>query len=241
MKSLIPNNWAVPSRFRSRLGEAAGRQRCMAEEGHLLLVLHAVPGPADSQGAARLFWRDPKGGWRSSGQGSGVAPLRAHLEEFEDATASLESKLGAAAQAQEYFDVLRASTPLLRTARHLHRALQEAREACDDRELINLRDRAGEVERAAELLVGEARDGLGFTAARQAEEQAARSSELARQSNKLNAIAAVFLPITALASVFSMTLSSGLETWAAPFAFWGVVAAGLALGLGVRARLAPRS
>lgn len=238
MKSLIPTNWAVPSKFRSRLGESAGRQRCMAEEGHLLLVLHAVPEPGDSQGTARLFWRDPKGGWRSSGQGSGVAPLRALLGEFEDATDALERKLGVAGLAQDYFDVLRASTPLLRTARHLHRALQEAREASDDRELINLRDRAGEVERAAELLVSEARDGLGFTAARQAEEQAARSTELSRQSNKLNAIAAVFLPITALASVFSMTLTSGLETWSAPYVFWGVVGAGVALGLTVRARLA---
>ena len=237
MKSLIPNNWQVPSRFRSRLGETAGRQRQMADEGHLLLVLHAVPKPGDSAREARLFWRDPRGGWRSSAQGAGVAALRQHHVEFEDAVDALERKLLEAAQAQQYFEVLRAATPMLRTARNLHRTMQEAREACDDRELINLRDRAGEVERALELVVGEAKDGLDYTVARRAEEQAALSLQLSQHSNKLNVIAAVFLPITALASVFSMTLKSGLEGVADPWVFWSVVAFGTALGLTVRARL----
>jgi CorA-like Mg2+ transporter protein len=237
MKSLIPSNWAVPSKFRSRLGESAGRQRQMADEGHLLLVLHAVPAAGETAVEPRLFWRDKQGGWRSSSKGAGVAALRTHLQEFEDAVESQERRLSVARLAQEYFDVLRTSTPMLRTARNLHRTLQEAREACDDRELINLRDRAGDVERALELLVSESRDGLDYTAARQAEDQAAVSLELARQSHKLNVITAVFLPITALASVFSMTLHSGLEGLAAPWVFWGVVAAGVSLGLVLRARL----
>lgn len=231
MKSLIPTNWAVPSRFRSRLGETAGRQRAMADEGHLLLVLHAVPEPGDSARGARLFWRDPKGGWRSNSQGAGVAPLRTHHQQFEDAVDTLERKLSVASQAQEYFEVLRAATPLLRTARNLHRTMQEAREACDDRELINLRDRAGEVERALELVVGEAKDGLDYTVARRAEEQAALSLKLSQHSNKLNVIAAVFLPITALTSIFSMTLRSGLEGFADPYVFWSVVGFGAALAL----------
>jgi hypothetical protein len=50
----------------------------------------------------------------------------------------------------------------------------------------------------------------------------------------------VFLPITALASIFSMTLKSGLEGWGV-WVFWLVVAAGVALGLSLRARLSPRS
>jgi CorA-like Mg2+ transporter protein len=237
MKSLIPTSWAVPSKFRSRLGETAGRQRAMAEQGHLLLVLHAVPAPGDSAREARLYWRDEKGGWRSNNKGAGVAALRAHHEQFEDAVDGLERKLAVAAQAQEYFEVLRASTPMLRTARNLHRAMQEAREACDDRELINLRDRAGEVERALELVVGEARDGLDYTVARRAEEQTALSLQLSQHSNKLNVIAAVFLPITALTSVFSMTLKSGLEGLADPWVFWSVVGFGTALALTLRARL----
>lgn len=39
VKSAIPPTWKVPDLFRSRLGESAGRQRAMASEGHLLIVL----------------------------------------------------------------------------------------------------------------------------------------------------------------------------------------------------------
>ncbi|MDP1829579.1 MAG: hypothetical protein Q8L48_40305 [Archangium sp.] len=239
MKSLIPNQWAVPKRFRERVGESAGRQRQMTGDGHLLLVLHAVPEPGVAERGARLFWRDPAGGWKSAGQGSGVGALRGYLGEFEEAVDRQELRLRAAATATEYFEVLKAATPLHRTSRNLLRTLQEAREAVDDRELINLRDRAGEVERAAELLVSEARDGLDFTSAQQAEAQAKVSLELARDGHKLNTIAAVFLPITALASIFSMTLRSGLETWFSPWLFWLIVAAGVALGLTMKARLKP--
>ena len=126
---------------------------------------------------------------------------------------------------------------LHRTSRNLLRTLQEAREAIDDRELINLRDRAGEVERASELVVSEARDGLDFTSAQQAEAQAKVSLQLAREGHKLNTIAAVFLPITALASIFSMTLRSGLERWFSPWLFWFIVAAGVALGMTMKAQL----
>ena len=70
-RTLIPNGWAVPNKFRSRMGEAAGRQRHMADEGHLLLVLHAVPEAGVTEPDARLFWRDKAGVWKSS-HGGGV-------------------------------------------------------------------------------------------------------------------------------------------------------------------------
>ncbi len=237
MKTLIPASWAVPGRFRARVGEAAGRQRQMVDDGHLLLVLHAVPKAGDSERTARLFWRDKLGPWRGSGQGSGVGPLREHVTSFEDAVEALEERLRVAKTAKAFFSALQAATPLHRTARNLLRTLQEAREAVDDRELINLRDRAGEVERGAELVVTEARHGLEYTSARQSEAQATVSLELARESHKLNTIAAVFLPITALASIFSMTLRSGLESWQSPGLFWIIVAAGVALGFAMKSRL----
>lgn len=237
-KSLIPSSWAVPAKFRARVGEAAGRQRHMVDDGHLLLVLHAVPVPGESERAARFFWRDKAGGWKTSAHGSGVGGLREHVTEFENAVEALEDKLRAAKTAKDFFEVLQGATPLHRTSRNLLRTLQEAREAMDDRELINLRDRAGEVERGAELVLSEARDGLDFTSARQAEAQAALSLELARDGHKLNVITAVFLPITALASIFSMTLHSGLETVGEPWLFWLIVLAGVALGFGMRGTLA---
>ncbi len=237
MKTLIPASWAVPERFRARVGEAAGRQRHMFEDGHLLLVLHSIAKPGSPERLARLFWRDKAGGWKSNGQGAGVGALREHVTAFETAADQLEDQLRAAKSARQFFEVLRVARPLHRTTRNLLTTLQAAREAVDDRELINLRDRAGSIERAVELVATEARDGIDFTSAQKAEQQARLSLELARESHKVNTIAAVFLPITALASIFSMTLRSGLEAWLSPWLFWLIVAGGVALGLAMRARL----
>lgn len=238
-KTLIPSAWAVPNKFRARMGEAAGRQRHMVEDGHLLLVLHAVPDAGVPERDARLFWRDKAGVWKSSSNGGGAGALRDHVAAFEDAVDELEARSRKAVCAVDWFELLKLATPLQRTAVHLARTLQLAREAIDDRELINLRDRAGDVERAIDLVTLEARDAIDFVTARQAEAQAAHSLELARESHRLNIITAVFLPITALASIFSMTLRSGLENWNAPWLFWGIVLAGVTFGLFMRSKLAP--
>lgn len=225
---VLPKSWAVPSKFRERLGEQGGRQRTMSHEGHLLLVLHRVPDEGSAQRAACFFWRAPDGAWRSNGQGSGAQAVRAHVQAWADAVAALETKLEAAKQSDDYFAVLRVASPLVRTARNLHRVLQDAREACPgDRELIVTRDLAGEVERAIELVDGEARNALSYTVARRAEEQASLQAQAARSRQRLNELAAFFLPFTALSSVVSMkATSAGMVV--------GVVAAGLLLGLVVR-------
>ncbi len=218
------------------MGEAAGKQRAMVDSGHLLLVLHAVPSAGTSAREPRLFWRSPEGSWRSL-QGTGTGALKEHLAEFELHVEALEERLSSATSAKEWFAMLKQATPLHRTVHQLAATLQAAREAIDDRELINLRDRALELERTLELLTVEARDALDFVAAQKAEAQAAVSLELARESHRLNVVTAVFLPITALASVFSMTMRSGLEAWGAPWTFWSVVLAGVLLGLFMRGRL----
>ena len=110
MKSLIPAQWGVPKRFRERVGESVGRQRQMTEDGHLLLVLHAVPEAGVAERAGRLFWRDPLGAWKSAGQGSGLGAVRGHLGEFEEAVDALEQQLRDSKTAQAYFEVLKAST-----------------------------------------------------------------------------------------------------------------------------------
>lgn len=236
MRNPIPTQWSVPEKFRARMGEGAGRQRAMVEEGHLLLVLHEVPEPKRPERTARLFWRDPTGEWKSQGLGGGVGPLKEHVSEFEFAVDGLEERLQSAERARDWFEILREATPLQRTAHHLAATLQAAREAIDDRELITLRDRANELERAIDLVTAEARDAIDFITAQKAEAQAAASAELSRESHKLNVVTAVFLPITALASIFSMTLKSGLES-AAPWLFWSIVALGVGIGLVMRGRL----
>jgi Mg2+ and Co2+ transporter CorA len=207
----------------------------MFAEGHLLLVLHDLPAPRRIGRIARLFWREPSGQWHSAGGAGSTAPLHAHIEHFAGAIERLEQKTDRAASAETYFGVLKEIVPIHRTAVRLHVALQEARELVpEERELILARDRAGEIERAAELLHSDARNGLDFTMAQRAEEQAEASQRLVDASHRLNLLAAVFLPLTALGAVFGMRLSHGLEDLPSPWMFWLVVATGVVLGLVVR-------
>jgi Mg2+ and Co2+ transporter CorA len=240
MSNPIPHNWDVPKIFRDRFGTRAGRQRVMNADGNLLVVLHDVPDPAEPDVRnARLFWRKPDGSWKSSGSGAtNIAALRAHVEAYDAAADALEEKVDKAVKARDWFEVLRVSAPLLRSARNMSKTLQESRElAKDDKELIAVRDAAQEVERAVELIHGHARDGLDFTVARNAEENVESSRHVVESGHRLNLIAAMFLPITALGSLLGMNLVHGLETWQKPYAFWAVAIAAFLLGVMVRASL----
>src|SRR5512139_3875024 len=67
MNDPIPKDWDVPAIFRARMGTQAGRQRAMMADGHVLLVLHELPDPlSPGKRKARLFWRKPDGGYRTS-------------------------------------------------------------------------------------------------------------------------------------------------------------------------------
>lgn len=236
----IPHNWEVPQIFRDRFGTRAGRQRVMNADGHLMIVLHDVPDPAEPDVRnAKLFWRKPDGTWKSSGSGAtNIAALRGHVETFDAATDALETKVDKATRARDWFDVLRDASPLVRTARNMSRTLQEARDlAKTDRELIAVRDHAQEIERAAELLHAHARDGLDFTVAKNAEDNAEKTQHVIEAGHRLNLIAAMFLPITALGSLLGMNLIHGFETYQKPYVFWAVAAAAFILGFIVRASL----
>jgi Mg2+ and Co2+ transporter CorA len=153
---------------------------------------------------------------------------------FAERAEALERQWQAAGTAEDYFALLRALAPLHRSARNLHAALQQARElAPADRDLINLRDHAGEIERTVELLHGDAKNGLDFTIARQAERQAERTYDMAVSAHRLNLLAAVFLPTVTLSTVFGMNLAHGLEAGGSPawVYFWGVLVVGLACGV----------
>ena len=232
MKLFVPPDWALPAVFRSRLGEAAGRQQAMEADGHLLLVLHEPPGPGDPLRKGRLFWRDPQGNWKSNNLGEGVKALRKHVGGFADRADELEKQWNAAKTAEDYYALLQAIAPLHCTARHLHATLQQAREMLpDDRDLINLRDQAGDVERAIELLHADAENGLDFTIAHQAEQQAKRSYEMAVAAHRLNLLAATFFPIATLSAIFGMNLAAGFEPWGNALVFGTVLAVGFACGV----------
>jgi Mg2+ and Co2+ transporter CorA len=204
----------------------------MFGDGHLLLVLHAPPQVGEDQRTGRLFWREADGSWKSNALGTGVAALKSHLAEFAARLDQLDDELQTAASSHDFYRLLQAIAPLHRTARNLHATLQQAREMLPaDRELINVRDAAGELERTAELLHGDIKNGLEFIQANQSEEQTRRSYEMTVAAHRLNLLVAMFFPIATLSTIFGMNLTHGLEVYNTPAAFWGVLLAGFVCGL----------
>jgi hypothetical protein len=233
-KSLIPATWDVPAEFKRRMGEKVGRQRAMQAEGQLLLVLHAPPKAEEPQRRGRLFWRKADGSWLSNELGGGPAALGKHLAEFEDVIDRYDRQEDDAAGVHELFAILEGMSPVHRTARNLHATLQDARQMiAGDRDLINFRDRAYEIERSAELLVGEVKNALDFAVAKRSEEQAAASHQMAIQSHRLNMLAAFFFPIATLMAIFGSELKHGLEQYFPDqrVFFYLVLGAGLLLGV----------
>jgi hypothetical protein len=233
IKNLLPATWDVPASFRDRLGDKVGRQRAISAEGHLLLVLHKPPKANESERQGRFFWRKPDGSWLSTDLGPGANALGKHLGEFSDLVEKFDRLEDNATTVDEMFRIIEAMSPLHRTSRNLHAALQEARtQVSGDRDLINFRDRAYEIERAAELLLSEVQTALEFALAKKTEEQTAAAHQMALASHRLNLLAAFFFPIVTLCSIFGVSLNHGLETVVpAPFAFLAVIAIGLFLGI----------
>jgi Mg2+ and Co2+ transporter CorA len=225
----LPNDWAVPAIFRRRLGVKAGRQRAMVADGHLLLILNAPPEAGSYKRKAALFWRDPKAQWRSTVSVEALRSLHRLVEGYEKAARELEERLERDDDAASLHEVLSRSVPLTRAARNLQLALQEARQAIDDPELINLRDHAGEAERTLELVREDAKIALDFLLARKSEEHAEHAARIAATGHRLNLLAAIFLPVTALGAIFGMNLPHGLER-SGPALFWGVTIATVASG-----------
>ena len=97
-----------------------------------------------------------------------------------------------------------------------------------------LRDLAGDIERAVELVASDAKDTLDYVDAKEAEAQTALARKATDAQHRLNLIAALFLPITAVGSVLGVNLRSGLEGQS-PVLYWAVVGIAFATGFLVRA------
>jgi hypothetical protein len=235
MSPVLPSTWKVPELFHSRLGEQAGRQRMMTADGHLLLILHKLPESGSFDRVPIIFWRDSAGAWKSTGGGAGIADLKEQLDQFNKAVDKLEQQIQQPPNSANYFDILQDTGPLLRLVRNMHGTLQQAREAFpDDRHILNARDQAGELERELELIHADAKNGLEFIFARQAELEAKNTKQLVSAQHRLNMLIAVFLPLTALGSAFGMNFRHGLESITTPILFWSVLVTGIFLGLIVK-------
>ena len=204
----------------------------MFAEGHLLLVLHAPPKKDEPDRKGRLFWRKPDGTWLSNELGGGPAALAKHLNEYADIIERMDRQEDVAWSVDEYYSILDAMGPIQRSARNMHATLQEARKlASSDRDLINFRDRAYDVERTSELLYSDIRHALEFAVAKKSEEQAVAAHQMAIQSHRLNLLVAFFFPLATLVAIFGSELPHGLDKYLPhPYLFYAVTGAGLLLG-----------
>jgi hypothetical protein len=247
MTRIFPATWDLSEKLAARVGKTAGRQRVIAEGGDVLAVLHRPPAPDDEARVPFVVWRDASGTWRGSAAGKegpigqGLAALSHHLGLFADRLSELDARADAAASASDHFAVLGAAQPLHRTLRNAHRALQELRERlAHEPELVPIRDRAYELERTAELLVEDAKNGLEFTIAKQSEAQAKVAAQIADESRRLNLLAAICLPISALQTLVGASLMTGLEGLPQPLTFWVLLGGAVLLGLGLRQAITRR-
>jgi hypothetical protein len=229
---IIPPNWSLPEAIRKRLGQTTyGRQRAIVEEGHLLIVLHRPPNADQSNREGVLYWRSPNGEWQTSVGGPGLGTLKTHVQLYADLEGKLAREYDQAMTAGQLFDLVESLTPLSRAARNMHQALQTAREAVKaDRGLIDIRDLAYEVDRNLDLLLQDVRNAIDYKTARESEEQARLSKEAVHASHRLNILAALFLPLTAITSLFGMNFPSGWEN-RGPVMFWITLGIGILLGL----------
>jgi hypothetical protein len=232
---IIPPTWDLPPAARTRLGQHTyGRQRAIPEEGHLLLVLHRPPGPDDIEREGVLFWRNPSGDWHSNRGGSGPAALKRHIQAYEEIESRVVKEYEEAADSTALFNLLEELTPLVRAARFMHQAIQTGREAVgNDAFLIEIRDLASDVDRNLELLIEDVRNAIQYRMAREAEEQARLSRQALHASHRLNILAALFFPLTAVASLFGMNFAHGMNDHD-PKIFWLVAALSVAIGFGIK-------
>lgn len=229
-------DWKLPPAIEQRLGSHSyGPQRAIHEDDHLLLILHEPPISAGNAREPAVFLRKPDGKWLYHGVDNGQYALGQLLERYEKQFAGLEQLYAKARSAEQLFQVLDRALPLARAAGNLKEATQAAREMVrQDPLLIDCRDRAADLARGMELLVGDSRLALDFRLARNAEEQAQFALAGNRAQQKLNVLAAWTFPLMTLAAVFGMNLRGGFENLPEIW-FWLVFAAGVVLGMTAKA------
>jgi len=231
-----PRVWSLPIEIRRRLSGRVGRQRAITCEDHLLMVLHRVPNRTTPRQPGVYFWRAPSGEWSHSEQGAGFAALERLVQDYEETVLRSEQAHETAISTKDWFAILDEIGPVHRASRNLHDTLTQALEETGDveqrAELQMLCDQANEIDRSAELLQTDVQNSIQYSIARQAELQAGFSRVQSRAAYRLNVLAAVFLPLATVSSVFGMNLASGVEQ-SSPLLFWMVLGLGLLLGVAI--------
>jgi hypothetical protein len=223
----LPAHFDIEPELREQFSNRPGHQRCVEGHSELLLVVHEVPEPGIPEREAWFFWKRSDGRWAQPG-GSGLSELGELLDRYAQAIDGHEEVIDEVNTAAEIFGILRHSGPLARTTRNLVLALEQALAADhEDREIRAYRDRARELERAADLLNTDARVSLEFWQAQRSEENSRAATRLGRIAFRMNLLAGFFLPLMAFSSLFGMNVK--IPEFMEPL-FWGIFFVGIATG-----------
>ncbi len=200
----LPSHFTLEASLQEQLSHRAGHQRCLVGGHELLLILHEVPQPGVPERGALFFWKRNDGRWTQPG-GPGINEVSELLGRYEATIASLQEALEKIITARQIFPILRHASPLQRAIHHLAQALEQALAfEPDDRDIRSLRDRAKDIERAADLLVADARIISEFKTAEHQEAQTHAADRLVKNVNQLNLLAGFFLPLIALAGILGI-------------------------------------
>ncbi len=219
----LPTHFNLEPELRDQWGGRTGHQRCIEGHDELLLIVHNVP-EGLVPGAAMVFWRRHDGRWVQE-EGPGIDAVDAVLGRYEDVIRGHFAVVERADAAEEIFTTLRHAAPLLRSVRDLIKALEQVLSFDpNDRAVRELRDRAREIELAADLLQADARVTLEFLRTRQGDELLRTTRRLNRIVDRLALLVLVFLPLAALGTFLAM---SGSIAFGVKLLFWCVFGLGL--------------
>ena len=141
----LPKTWDLPFEIRRQLSGRGGRQRALAADNHLMIVVHQVPPARSIPGETVYFWRDRDQQWHFSERGGGFSALVKLVQEYDDRITRLEEKIADAKDSLTRFRVLDLVTPILRSARNLNDALQKAWELSEQQAAQNVINKAKEI------------------------------------------------------------------------------------------------
>jgi len=221
----LPAHFEIEPELREQLSNRPGHQRCVEGRDELLLVVHEVPAAGVPEREAWFFWKRHDGRWTQPG-GTGLNELGELLDRYALVIDGHEATLAHVATAAEIGGVLRHAGALARSTRNLVVALEQALAAVlEDREMRAYRDRARELERAADLLHADARVALEMWQAACSEEQSRATRRLGKIAFRMNLLVGFFLPLMAFSGLFGMhpQIAALQDPW-----FWGIVAGGIA-------------
>ena len=228
-KGFIPEGFELGEELRDQLSSRSGTQRYIEGGGEALMIVHELPEPKVPERDPIVFWRTPDGSWRGPDNLPGLKRMSELMGRFQNAIDEHEALIDETEDINVVFSIIRHAGPIARSARNMLSVLEAAARDDDDNvSLRGLRDRAGEIQRASELLYQDAKLTLDFWQAESAEEHQEAAERLNTIAFRLNLMAGFFLPLVAVAGLLGMNVDIP------PFLqnlFWIIISLGLTLGV----------